>query len=100
MQHNPRTVLRQVPNFLLARFFSPYASFAGFDWSRIRENRIEPVYERWQQVPDPERHQIGNRLRQVQALATPVGTATLIAAAQDAGVDIVPEIRTMKNAYN
>ena len=35
MQHNPRTVLRQVPNRLLARFLSRYPGFSDFKWGRI-----------------------------------------------------------------
>ena len=99
MQHNPRTVLRQVPNVLLARFFSRYSSFSEFGWSRISETQIEPIYESWQRMPEADRHATGNLFRQVQALADPHGTATLIAAARDSGLDVVQEVTAMKNAY-
>jgi hypothetical protein len=99
MQHNPRTVLRQVPNLLLARFFSRHIGFSEFDWSRIKETQIEPIYECWQRMPETDRHPIGSLLRQVQALANPHGTTTLVTTARDCGLDIRLEVCAMKNAY-
>lgn len=98
-QYNPRTVLRQVPNLLLARFFSPYPGFSGFDWSQVKEAHPEPIFERWQQLPEGERRRIGSVFRQVHALANPSGTGVLIESARDNGLDIVEELRAMKNAH-
>ena len=99
MQYNPRTVLRQVPNSLLARFFSRFLGFAGFDWSRLRETEVESVYECWQRLPKPERDLISSVFLQVHALANPGGTATLIVAARDGGLDIRAQLCAMQNAY-
>ena len=99
MHHNPRTVLRQVPKLLLARFFSRHIGFSEFDWSRIKETQIEPIYECWQRMPETDRHPIGSLLRQVQALANPHGTTTLVTTARDSGLDIRLEVCAMKNAY-
>ncbi len=99
MQYNPRTILRQVPNFLLARFFSPHPAFDGFDWSRLKETQIEPIYECWQQMPKAERDGISALFLQVHALANPSGTSTLVMAARDVGIDIRPQVCAMNNAY-
>jgi len=99
MQYNPRTVLRQVPNSLLTRFFSRFAAFAAFDWSRLKETEIESIYERWQRMPTAERDLISSVFRQIHALANPGGTGTLIAAARDTGLDIRAQICAMQNAY-
>jgi hypothetical protein len=99
MQYNPRTVLRQVPNFLLARFFSRFAGFAGFDWSRLRETEVESTYECWHRLPKAERDLVSSVFRQIHALANPGGTGTLVAAARDSGLDIRAQISAMQNAY-
>jgi hypothetical protein len=99
MQYNPRTVLRQVPNVLLARFFSPHPGFSGLEWIWLKEKEIEPVYECWQRMPKAEKDAISTALRQVHALANPAGTSTLVAAGRDSGIDIGPQLSAMKNAY-
>jgi hypothetical protein len=99
MPYNPRTVLRQVPNLLLARLFSPHTGFAGLDWSRLKETQIEPIYERWQQMPKADKEPISTMFRQVHALANPGGTGTLVASARDGGIDIRQQVSGMKNSY-
>jgi hypothetical protein len=42
MQYNPRSFIRQVPNSLLASFFSRYAGFSGFDWTRLSVPLLRP----------------------------------------------------------
>jgi len=99
MPFNPRTVLRQVPNLHLARFFSSYNGFAGFDWNRLTGTQIEPIYECWQRLPKPDRDAISSVVRQIHALANPGGAGTLVAAARDIGLDIRAQISSMQNAY-
>jgi len=99
MPYNPRTVLRQVPNLLLARFFSPHAGFVGFDWGRLNETQIEPIYECWQRMPKAEKDPVSAVFLQVHAVANPGGTSTLVAAARDGGIDIRQQVSGMKNAY-
>ena len=99
MQHNPRTVLRQVPNLLLARFLSRHAGFSDFNWGRITETHIEPVYECWQGLPKAEKDPISTAILQVASLSNPSGTSTLVSTAQDSGIDIRPQVCAMKNAY-
>ena len=99
MQFNPRTVLRHVPNSHLACFFSSYNGFAGFGWSRLIRNQIEPIYECWQRLPKADRDAINSILRQVHALSNPGGAGTLVASARDCGLDIRAQICAMQDAY-
>jgi hypothetical protein len=100
MPYNPRSFLRQVPNSLQARFFSRYDAFSGFDWSHLKETQVEPVFERWQQMPEAERRQVGNVFRQVHSMASSRGTRVLVEAARDRGLEIAPDLGARKNAYD
>ncbi len=84
---------------LLARLFSRYAGFARFEWSRLTETQVEPIYEYWQRMPKAERDLVSTVFLQVHAIANPGGTGTLVAAARDSGIDICQQISGMKNAY-
>jgi hypothetical protein len=97
MQYNPRSFIRQVPNSLLASFFSRYTGFSGFDWSRLTETRVEPVFARWQQLPEQERSEIARLFREAHSLASSSRTATLVEAARDSGIDITEEMRASKS---
>src|ERR1022692_2423802 len=88
MQYNPRAFLRQVPNALQARFFSRYEAFSAFDWSRQKETQVEAVFERWQQMPEAERRQVGGVFRQVHFMASSRGTRVLVEAARDRGLEM------------
>jgi len=98
-QYNPRSILRQIPNTLLDRFFAQFPEFSDLDWSALKETQIEPVFERWQAMPDPVRHQIGMVFRKVHSLADSVGTTVLIESARDRGLEIAEEISTKQNGY-
>lgn len=100
MQYNPRAFLRQVPNALQARFFSRYEAFSAFDWSRQKETQVEAVFERWQQMPEAERRQVGGVFRQVHFMASSRGTRVLVEAARDRGLEIASDLGARKNAYD
>ncbi|MBI4902874.1 MAG: hypothetical protein HY820_04515 [Acidobacteria bacterium] len=99
MQYNPRSFFRQVPNFLLARFFSRYSIFFGIPWRLLKEADVEPVLDRWQQMPESDRQPLANLFRQIHDLANAQGTTALIESARGCGLDILTEIRAMKNAH-
>ena len=96
---NPRLLLRQVPNALLARFFSRFGGFAKFDWRQLKEVQVEDVFEQWQELPEAERRQVYQTFRRIYSMATPRGTRVLIEAAHDLGLDIARDMGARKNAY-
>ncbi|HWR49688.1 MAG TPA: hypothetical protein VN428_01180 [Bryobacteraceae bacterium] len=99
MHYNPRLFLRQVPNALLARFFNRYAEFVGFDWGQLSETRIEPIFAQSHAMPELERRKVVATFRKIHSLATPAGTTVLIEAIRDAGLDVVTQIKSMRNAH-
>jgi hypothetical protein len=88
-----------VPNGILQKFFSRHDEFATFDWASIKETRIDPVFETWQRMPEDRRKQVSAVIHRVYALANPRGTAVLVEAASEEGIDIAASVRSMKNAY-
>jgi len=99
VQYNPRSFLRQVPNSLLARFFSRFGGFTDFDWRQLKEAQIEGAFERWQELPEAERRQVGGTFRQIHSMATPRGTRVLIEAARDRGLEIAQDMGARQNAH-
>jgi len=99
VKYNPRSFLRQAPNSLLARFFSRFAEFAEFNWKERTERNVEEIFERWQQLPEAERREVGNTFRQIDSLATTRGTKVLIETARDRGLDIAQQLGAMASAH-
>jgi hypothetical protein len=97
MPYNPRLILRQVTNSLLAAFFSRYSGFSGFNWNRLSETNVEPIFATWQQLPEPERFEVSRIFREAHSLATASRITTLIEAARDSGIDITQEMRARRS---
>jgi hypothetical protein len=87
------------PTGILQRYFSRHDEFASFDWPGIKETRIGPVFDAWQSMTENRRKQASAVFRRVYALANSRGTAVLVEAAGEEGIDIAAEVRSMKNAY-
>ena len=71
MPYNPKSVLRQVPNGILQKFFSRHDEFATFDWASIKETRIDPVFETWQRMPEDRRKQVSGVIHRWPILVAP-----------------------------
>jgi hypothetical protein len=97
--YNPRSVIRHIPNALLARLFEQFPEFSDFDWKELGETQAEPVFERWQALAEPERNRIDMVFRKVHSLADSLGTTVLIEAARDCSREIAAEIGAKENAY-
>jgi hypothetical protein len=80
--YNTRVVVQKTPNALLKKYLSAHSSFHEFDWAKLSENDTEPILTCLRSVDADERHKIGKRFRQVHALASPTGTATLTKAGE------------------
>ena len=80
--YNTRVVVQKTPNALLKKYLSAHSSFHDFDWSKLSENDAEPILVCLRSMGTDERQKIGSRFRQVHALASPTGTATLTKAGE------------------
>ena len=96
--YNPRVVVQKTPNALLKKYLSAHSGFQKFDWTKLSENDSEPILTCLRSVDADERHKIGKRFRQVHALASPAGTATLVKAGERIP-GLAKLLKSRKNAF-
>ncbi|MDR3719103.1 MAG: hypothetical protein P4K98_09895 [Bryobacteraceae bacterium] len=87
--------LRRAPNTLLKDFFASYPTFTDFNWDTVSERRVDPVLERFMQLPAAERERVLRIFRRVEALADSEGSQVLIEAARDINEEIAATLATM-----
>lgn len=94
-----RVGFEKTPNVFLERFFSSFPAFSDLDWKSLAENDTEPILDRLKKSAEPQRRRSGVLFRQVHSLASPQGTAVLIAAARDCGIEISDQLTALNNSY-
>ena len=97
--YTPHIVVRRTSNALLQRFLSDHRPFDDLDWKKLKENDAEPILQRLLTLEDAKRRQIEVAWRKVHDLADAQGTAVIIAAARDVGLNIGDELAAKRNAY-
>lgn len=45
--YSTRSLFRQIPNALLARYFQKHGVFTDFDFTAIKETQIDELFEVW-----------------------------------------------------
>ena len=87
--------LRRAPNALLKTFFASYPTFTDFDWETVSERRVEPVLERYMEMPAADRERVLRIFRRVELLANSEGSQVLIEAARDDKEEIALKLGAM-----
>jgi hypothetical protein len=77
-QYTPRTVLRQVPNYLLKDFFDQRGVLAEIPWATQHETKIEPIYDVWQALPESQWSEIDRTFQAIHEMACQAGVQALI----------------------
>lgn len=88
-QFDPRRVLRQVSNDLLRRFFTARGELAQLDWASLGEADVQPLFEAWQALAEPQCRAVQLTLQEVNELADERSLAVLaeeVAAREPAGM--------------
>ena len=75
---DPRRVLKEVSNRLLAEFFARRGGLPGVPWDELGETDIEPVFEAWQKMPEAEHLEVQVILQDVNELADERGLNVLV----------------------
>jgi len=52
---DPRTMLKQINNSILCRFFAECGGLEGVDWNNLAEHEVEPLFQGWQRLMDCDR---------------------------------------------
>lgn len=74
---DPRKVLKHIANPLLREFFSRRGELADVPWDELTEQKIEPIFEAWQALPERQKIEVQVILRDVYELADHRGRAVL-----------------------
>ncbi len=75
---DPRKVLKQIANPLLREFFTRRSELEEVPWDDLTEHKIEPVFEAWQALPEPQQLEVQIILRDINELADHRGISVLI----------------------
>lgn len=74
---DPRKLLKQIANPLLREFFTRRGELSDVPWNDLTEHKIDPIYEAWQALPEPQNLAIQGILRDVNELADHRGIAAM-----------------------
>lgn len=94
-----RVGFEKTPNALLEKFFCKFSAFGDLDWKSLAETDTDLILERLKKSDEFHRRRAGVMFRQAHSLANSPGTAVLIAAARDCGLEISAELAALKNHY-
>jgi hypothetical protein len=76
-QFDPRKVLKHISNDLLRRLFAARDELAGVPWATLSETDAQPIFDAWQQLPEPKRREVQVILQDVNELADDRGLAVV-----------------------
>lgn len=89
LHYAPKTFLREASNRLLKQCFDGVLD--DVDWESLPEHKIEVVYDKWQELPEPQRVAVERRFEDAEELNSDHGIQALIDECTFHGVDIVVE---------
>src|SRR5438105_873383 len=96
----PRHFLRAAPNALLARCFHERDLLRDLDIEALAETDIEPLFQRWDDLPAADRSVVDSDFRLVHDLADEEGIRTLIDEGRFHGEDLEPVFAPMADFYD
>lgn len=76
-QFDPRKVLKQIANESLRQFFAAREELGDVPWESLPETQVQPVFDAWQRLPEPQRREVQVILQDVNELADDRGLAVL-----------------------
>lgn len=80
--YSPRDFFRNAPNALLARYFAARDVLQDFDFTAIKETRIEPLFEAWMAVPEAQCAPMEVDLRAIGDMSNEKGVKAIIDEAE------------------
>ena len=97
---DPRKLLKQIANPLLREFFTRRGELSDVPWNDLTEHKIDPIYEAWQALPEPQNLAIQGILRDVNELADHRGIAAMAEQVSGRYPDrVYPERGDMRQAH-
>ena len=76
--YSTREFFRQMPNALLARYFAARGVLKNFDFTAMKETKIEPLFEAWMAVPEAQRANMEVDMRELGDMSNEKGVKAII----------------------
>lgn len=83
----PKTFLRQTSNELLRTCFGRFGVLQDLPWTDLANHQIDPVYDGWQNLPEPQRLEIERMFEEAELLASEEGITAIIDEGTFHGLD-------------
>jgi hypothetical protein len=80
--YSTRDFFRQMPNALLARYFSAREVLQEFDFEAMKESKIDALFDAWMELPEAARVRMESELREICDMACAVGTQAILDEAE------------------
>jgi hypothetical protein len=71
--YSTRDFFRQMPNALLARYFTERGVLAEMNFAALKEAKPEPLFAAWLELPEGQRNAMDAELREIHALSSEKG---------------------------
>lgn len=76
--YSPRSFFRHAPNVMLMKYFAKHEVLKEYDFSRVSETKIDPIYQAWLALPDNRRGEMERDFREIDTLACEGGIKAII----------------------
>jgi hypothetical protein len=96
--YSTRDFFRQMPNALLARYFSARDVLTDFDFTAIKETRIDTLFDAWMELPEAARVRLETELREICDVAWGAGGLAGVALMTIDRVSLLPGRRASASA--
>jgi len=81
-QYSTRNFFRQMPNYLLARYFNEQGLFADIDFSKMKEGKPNALFEAWLALSTKERNKMDAAFRDIYEMSCEKGFLAIINEAE------------------
>jgi hypothetical protein len=76
--YSTRDFFRQMPNRLLARYFSARGALAEVNFAGLKETKIEPLFAAWQGLPEDARKAMDAELLEISEMSCGKGFRAIL----------------------
>ncbi len=76
--YSTRDFFRNMPNALLARYFAARGVLQDFDFTAIKETKIDGLFEAWMELPEVERVGMEAEMREIWDMSCPTGYQSIL----------------------
>lgn len=80
--YSTRDCFRQIPNALLARYFASREVLQDFDFAKMKETRVDALFNAWMRLPEDARARMDGELREVFEMSDAKGRRAFIDEAE------------------